>query len=99
QAAGEVDAAAVADFHAWCRKHDCYLLTVNGFPYGAFHGQRVKENVYLPDWRAPERVAYTRRLGDLAVQLQPDAEVLSISTVPVAFKQGFKDTDWDSVFD
>ena len=28
-----------------------YVLTINGFPYGAFHGQRVKEQRYRPDWR------------------------------------------------
>src|SRR5262245_39016155 len=27
-----------------------YVFTINGFPYGMFHGTRVKENVYLPDW-------------------------------------------------
>src|SRR5580700_1941937 len=24
--------------------------TLNAFPYGDFHSERVKENVYLPDW-------------------------------------------------
>lgn len=99
QAAEEVDDRAVAEFQGWCRQHDCYLLTINGFPYGAFHDQRVKEKVYLPDWREPERVAYSQRLGDIAVRLQPDANVISISTVPVAFKPGFSPDDWQTVFD
>ena len=29
-----------------------YLYTVNAFPYGAFKGTIVKEQVYEPDWRA-----------------------------------------------
>ncbi len=97
QAATEVDAQAVAEFQQWCREHNAYLLTINGFPYGAFHNERVKENVYLPDWRDQERVRYTCQLGDIAVQLQPDARQLSISTVPVAFKQGFVPEDWNTV--
>lgn len=99
QAATEVDAKAVAEFQEWCHRHDAYLLTINGFPYGAFHNERVKENVYLPDWREAERVRYTQSLGDIAVQLQPDAQTLSISTVPVAFKDGFSENDWPAVLD
>lgn len=98
QAAAEVDDAAVAEFQSWCREHNGYLLTINGFPFGAFHDQRVKEKVYLPDWREPERVAYTQQLGDIAVRLQPDARSISISTVPVAFKQGFAESDWPGVY-
>src|SRR5215470_6921113 len=29
--------------------NDMYLYTVNAFPYGAFKGRRVKEQVYEPD--------------------------------------------------
>lgn len=97
QAAMDVDGAAIEEFHNWCREHDCYLLTINGFPYGAFHHQRVKEQVYLPDWRNPSRVSYSQRLGDLAVALQPDASQISISTVPIAFKDGFNEADWPQV--
>src|SRR5690606_22140188 len=30
-----------------------YVFTVNGFPYGPFHGAPVKARVYRPDWREP----------------------------------------------
>src|SRR5690349_25038516 len=33
--------------------------TLNAFPFGDFHSERVKENVYLPDWSKPERLEYT----------------------------------------
>lgn len=99
RAADEVGEQAIAEFRDWCRRHNAYLLTLNGFPYGAFHHQRVKENVYLPDWRESERVRYTRRLGDIAVALQPDADTLSISTVPIAFKRGFAERDWGAALD
>jgi len=99
QASRELDKTAIGEFRQWCRQNSAYLLTINGFPYGAFHGQKVKERVYRPDWRDPERVAYSERLGSLAVELQPDAQTLSISTVPIAFKAGFAESDWPAVFD
>jgi hypothetical protein len=69
--------------------NDMYVFTINGFPYGPFHGTRVKEEVYLPDWRDPVRLQYTNVLADLLDVLLPDEEGLcgSISTVPGAFKQ------------
>src|SRR5690606_8241807 len=39
-------------------------------------------------------VMYSKRLGDLATRLQPDAQRISISTVPIAFKPEFSDADW-----
>jgi hypothetical protein len=73
-------------FRRWLDRHDCYVFTINGFPYGSFHGTRVKEQVYAPDWSAPERVAYTNRLFDLLVQLLPPGVAGSVSTVPASFK-------------
>ena len=63
-----------------------YCFTINGFPYGAFHGTRVKENVYLPDWRDPERVRYTQILAGVLAELLPLGVKGSISTVPGCFK-------------
>ena len=66
-----------------------YVFTVNGFPYGPFHGERVKEQVYAPDWRTPERLAYTDRLARLLAALLPDDQpglTGSVSTVPGAFR-------------
>lgn len=78
--------AALAAFQRWLERHDCYVFTVNGFPFGEFHGRRVKEQVYAPDWSAPERLEYTCRLFDLlAVLARPEAGG-SVSTVPGSFK-------------
>lgn len=82
-------------FLAFLRDGDYYVPTINGFPYGAFHGTRVKERVYLPDWRSDERLDYSNRLARLLsamVRLRPDAAVsvgqpaASVSTVPGAFR-------------
>ncbi|MEM7271022.1 MAG: metabolite traffic protein EboE [Pseudomonadota bacterium] len=61
-------------------------FTMNGFPYGPFHGTRVKEQVYLPDWRAEERIAYTNALAGLLAELNPEGAFISLSTVPCAFR-------------
>jgi hypothetical protein len=47
----------------------------------------VKANVYRPDWRQRERLAYTNLLADLLAALLPDDPQLegSISTVPIGF--------------
>lgn len=68
--------------------HGLYVFTINGFPYGDFHGTRVKDAVYLPDWLDEARLAYTDRLARLLAALLPAGDDLegSISTVPGAFK-------------
>jgi sugar phosphate isomerase/epimerase len=75
-------------FRAFLHDGDYYVPTINGFPFGAFHRERVKENVYLPDWRDRSRVDYTNRLAGLLATLLSDRglETGSISTVPGAFK-------------
>jgi sugar phosphate isomerase/epimerase len=62
-----------------------YVFSLNGFPYGAFHDTRVKEEVYRPDWLEDERVRYTRALARAACELLPAELEGSISTVPGAF--------------
>src|SRR4051812_27072519 len=63
--------------------------TLNAFPYGDFHSPRVKENVYLPDWTKPERLAYTEQCASVLAALLPDGVDGSISTLPLGFK-GFR---------
>lgn len=76
----------LARFKAELARDGLYCFTLNGFPYGAFHGTRVKENVYLPDWRDPERVRYTQVLVRVLAELLPLGVKGSISTVPGCFK-------------
>lgn len=76
-------------FQQWLERNNCYVFTINGFPHGKFHGTRVKEQVYAPDWTTPERLDYTNLLFDLLAQLVPVGVDGSVSTVPVSFK-GFK---------
>ncbi len=81
------DEAALDTLRGFLAAEGLYVFTINGFPYGPFHGQPVKQQVYEPDWRAPERRHYTDRLAALLAALLPDEPGLSgsVSTVPGAF--------------
>lgn len=79
-------------FQHFLSQNNLYVFTINGFPYGTFHGQRVKEELYLPDWRSQERLTYTNMLADLLAEILPNEDLDgSISTVPGAYKLAIKD--------
>ena len=80
------DRATLTAFQRWLEKENCYIFTINGFPYGTFHGGRVKELAYTPDWTTNDRVEYTNRLFDLLAELVPSGVEGSVSTVPASFK-------------
>lgn len=80
------DSARLDDLRAWLAAQECYVFTINAFPYGAFHGTRVKEQVYAPDWRMPERLEYTLACAEILTALLPKGVTGSISTVPGSFK-------------
>ncbi len=81
------DPATLRSFRDWLLRENCYVFTINGFPYGAFHGTRVKEQVYLPDWTSRDRLEYTLRLFNLLAELVPEGVQGSVSTVPGSFKE------------
>jgi sugar phosphate isomerase/epimerase len=78
---------ALGEFQEFLALNGLYVFTINGFPYGPFHGTRVKEDVYQPDWRFAERLTYSNRLADLLAALLPEEPGLdgSVSTVPATF--------------
>ncbi len=80
------DPDALAELHRFLDVNDLYVITINAFPYGDFHGTRVKEQVYLPDWLDDERVAYTLLVAELLHDLMPPGLFGSISTVPGCFR-------------
>src|ERR1051326_1608805 len=81
------DRQTLLDFQRWLGQNYCYVFTINGFPFGRFHGDRIKQRVYLPDWTSPERTAYTNLLFDLLAQLVPSGIEGSVSTLPGSFKE------------
>ncbi|MBE9028819.1 metabolite traffic protein EboE [filamentous cyanobacterium LEGE 11480] len=70
----------------WLLAQDLYVFTLNGFPYGSFHHQVVKDQVYAPDWFTDDRLAYTQRLVRILAALLPDEIEGSISTLPISYK-------------
>jgi sugar phosphate isomerase/epimerase len=66
--------------------HDMYLYTVNAFPYGAFKGTVVKEQVYEPDWRSEERTRYTMNVASVLADVCPASIAPSIQSAPLGFK-------------
>ncbi|TPW14018.1 MAG: hypothetical protein FD130_1459 [Halothiobacillaceae bacterium] len=63
------------------------LITLNGFPYGDFHGTCVKASVYTPDWSDPRRYHYTCQLAQLlAQQLSLSANEGTLSTLPLGYR-------------
>lgn len=79
------------EFRRWLEVNNCYVFTINGFPYGNFHGTRVKEQVYVPDWQTTERLDYTKRLFGLLAELLPAGTEGSVSTLPGSFKSFIED--------
>lgn len=77
----------LAEFQAWLADTGCYVFTMNGFPYGGFHNERVKDQVHAPDWTTTERVDYTIRLFHLLAKLLPATETEGgISTSPLSYR-------------
>lgn len=78
---------ALAELKTWLAENDLYVFTMNGFPYGGFHGVRVKDQVHAPDWTTPERRDYTVRLFHLLAQLLPDGlDAGGVSTSPLSYR-------------
>ncbi len=77
--------AELAAFKEWLAAKNARVETMNGFPYGNFHGVRVKENVFKPDWSTPERFEYTCNLFRILAEIGDDAAAkLTVSTLPAS---------------
>jgi len=88
------------EFREWLADENCYVFTINGFPFGRFHSGRVKEQVFVPDWTSPERLQYTNRLFDILVTLLPEGVAGSVSTLPGSFKGfGLEQSQIDAITD
>ncbi len=81
-------------FKKWLDSNGLYVFTMNGFPYGGFHHQVVKDDVHKPDWTTVERLAYTKRLAHILAHLLPEGIDGGISTSPLSYKPWLNnDTD------
>lgn len=80
------EGSRLQEFKDWLEHESLYVFTMNGFPYGNFHNERVKEMVHAPDWTTKERLDYTQLLFDQLAFLLPDGMSGGISTSPISYK-------------
>jgi hypothetical protein len=81
-------------FKKWLAENDCYVFTMNGFPYGGFHDVVVKDQVHAPDWTSSERVEYTNRMFEILAKILPDSITEGgISTSPLSYRFWWNNSD------
>jgi len=84
------DAGAADRLAEQLRKLSLEVVTLNGFPYQAFHADVVKRDVYWPHWAQDARREYTLGLARLLARLLPDdVDHGSISTLPLGWREGW----------
>lgn len=76
----------LSEFKSWLEDSNCYIFTFNGFPYGSFHRQVVKDEVHQPDWTTKERLDYTLRLFKILEAILPGGTDGGISTSPLSYR-------------
>lgn len=88
------DSAALSRLRAELDARELDVLTLNAFPYGGFHAEVVKHAVFRPRWTEQARLSYTAGAAIvLAGLLADDAEVGSISTLPLGWREPWSPTD------
>jgi len=81
---------ALTEFQSWLTEQGLYVFTLNGFPYGKFHGEVVKDQVYAPNWTQRQRLEYTLQLTNILAELLPTDTEGSISTLPLSYKPWYE---------
>ena len=81
------DPSTLNEFRSWLNQQELVPFTLNGFPYGDFHSEVVKHQVYQPTWFEEDRLTYTTNLIDALHELLPAGMEGSISTLPVAWNR------------
>ncbi|WP_010180834.1 metabolite traffic protein EboE [Aquimarina agarilytica] len=87
QAAIELnEKTTLASFKKWLKENNLYVFTINGFPYGNFHDEVIKDKVHVPDWSTNLRKEYTLLLFNILAVLVPENLISGISTSPITYK-------------
>lgn len=87
----------IVEFQSWLHENKLYVFTINGFIYGQFHGKKIKDNVFRPDWSTLERRDYTLRLIEITEKLLVGGKEASISTSPISYKPWLNKTEAEKV--
>jgi len=89
------DLPALLEFRDWLAERNLLPYTLNGFPYGDFHQEVVKLDVYKPTWADQQRLDYTVGLAKILNVILPAEQNGTISTMPL----GWPTTDGKSVIE
>lgn len=87
-----IDVKSRAPLKQALKSNNLVLRSLNGFPFGDFHQDVIKESVYLPDWSEESRLQYTISLAMiLADCLGEEEQSGTISTLPLGFSTAWSD--------
>ena len=78
----------------WLRDRALQVFAFNGFPYGDFHGQVVKHEVYRPDWTEDARTDFTFGLAELLAGMLDPGCSGGVSTVPLGWGPSMRREDF-----
>ena len=74
------------EFRDYLEESGLVLFSVNAYPLSDFHARRVKETVYQPSWRSPQRASWTSKIGRIVDEIAPEGIKVSISTLGGCFR-------------
>jgi len=73
-------------------KHHLSVVTLNAFPVGNFHAERVKESVYRPHWGEKGRLTYTLMTAEILASILPaDQTFGTLSSLPLGYAKDWTD--------
>lgn len=88
-------------FGGWLFERGLVPFTINGFPFGNFHQDIVKHDVYRPTWAEPSRLDYTVSLAKIQQQLLAQnvnwqEPLQTISTLPLGWPEHYGENTFDT---
>jgi hypothetical protein len=86
-----VESESTREFADWLLERGLHAFTLNGFPFGDFHQEVVKHQVYHPNWADSDRLEYTLDLVTLLGRFLGEATEGSISTLPVGWREDLQE--------
>lgn len=93
--------AQIEAFGDWLFERGLVPFTFNGFPFGDFHQDVVKHDVYLPTWAEPSRLDYTIGLARIQQQLLArndlwNETLQTISTLPLGWPTKYGENTFET---
>ena len=79
------------NFRKLLKENEFKIQSLNAFPFGHFHEEIVKKNVYQPTWQHEERLSYLKNLLRILKKSEACAQEVSISTLPLGFQSELND--------